>query len=453
MVVVSVGVAVASGTLEATGEAVLARAQSAVMNVMLPLAGMISLWLGVMRLVEVSGLIHKIARGINPVLGFLFPDLPKGHPALGTIAMNLGANMLGAGNAATPLGLRAMDQLNQLNPHPGTASNAMVMLLVLNTSGITLIPASTIALLHKQGAQEPTSIIGPAILASLLATICAVAICFFLQRLPRFRDMAPALSPGSPLPPAAIAPAPASTPAAPARMTAWKHLLLWSMGAAFVAMTVWYTAGPDSLLRVQASIFHSIHGADPGASGWFGPVPAEFYQRLMKVVSVAVLPGSLAFFVLYAALAGVKVYEELVEGAKEGVATTIRVIPYVVAMLVAVGMFTESGALGLLQKGIGPVLAWLGFPFEVLPISIVRSLSGGAATAMLAEVAGSHGADSLVTRIAATINGSSETTFYVAALYFGAVGVSRMRHAIPAGLAADACAVVLSILFCRLLLG
>jgi spore maturation protein A len=186
MVTVSVAVALVTGTLETVGSAMLERAKIAVMEIMLPMAGIITLWMGIMRLVEVSGLIRVIARALAPVMSFLFPEVPKGHPALGSIAMNMGANMLGAGNAATPMGLRAMEQLNQLNPNPGVASNAMVMLLALNTSAITLIPTSTIALLQARGAQNPTDVIAPSILASLCGTIMAVLICRTLQRFPVF---------------------------------------------------------------------------------------------------------------------------------------------------------------------------------------------------------------------------------------------------------------------------
>ena len=449
MVTVSVAVALATGTLEPVTKAVLARSQSAVMDVMLPMAGMITLWMGMMRLVESSGLIVIIARVLGPVLRLAFSEVPKGHPALGSIAMNMGANMLGAGNAATPMGLRAMEQLNQLNPNPGVASNAMVMLLALNTSGITLIPASTIALMQARGADHPTDIIVPAILASSLATISAVMICLTLQRLKVFR----------------VVPFPAEPCAVPFELKAaelevrehtfiwWKKLIIGGTAAAFFAIMFWFTVAPQSLVELQYKIYSAVKGTAPAGVEWFTAVPAAGYQRLMKFVSVAAIPGAMGFFVLYAALAGIKVFEELVEGAREGVATTLRVIPYVVAMLVAVGMFTESGALGLLGRMLQPVLAWLYFPVEVLPIAIVRSLSGGAATAMLAGIADEHGINSIFTKIAATINGSSETTFYVAAVYFGAVGVRRMRHAIPTGLLADACAVILSVIFCRWILG
>lgn len=448
MVTVSVAVAMATGTLEPVTKAVLARSQAAVMDVMLPMAGMITLWMGIMRLVETSGLIGIIARVLGPLLRLVFREVPKGHPALGSIAMNMGANMLGAGNAATPMGLRAMEQLNQLNPNPGVASNAMVMLLALNTSGITLIPASTIALLQARGADHPTDIIAPAILASCLATVCAVAICFLLQRLQVFSVVPFAVEPMEETAPVVEKPVVTVPPTA-----WWKQLVIWSAAAGFLAIMIWYTVSPQSLMELQYNTYVKVRGTAPADVDWFIAVPEAGYQRLMKFVSVAAIPGAMGFFVLYAALAGVKVFEELVEGAREGVATTLRVIPYVVAMLVAVGMFTESGALGLLGRLLQPVLSWLYFPVEVLPIAIVRSLSGGASTAMLAGIADQHGVNSLFTQIAATINGSSETTFYVAAVYFGAVGVRRMRHAIPTGLLADACAVILSVIFCRLLLG
>ena len=449
MVTVSVAVALATGTLEPVTKAVLGRSQAAVMDVMLPMAGMITLWMGIMRLVESSGLITIIARVLGPVLRLVFPEVPKGHPALGSIAMNMGANMLGAGNAATPMGLRAMEQLNQLNPNPGVASNAMVMLLALNTSGITLIPASTIALLQARGADHPTDIIGPAILASTLATLCAVAICFILQRMQVFQAV--------PFPPEAgavpIPPQQAGVEVKRTSLTWWKRLVIAGSIIGFLAMMIWYVLAPQSLMEWQFRAYLKVKGVPPAGLDWFSTVPEAAYQRLMKFVSVAAIPGAMGFFVLYAALAGIKVFEELVEGAKEGVATTLRVIPYVVAMLVAVGMFSESGALGLLGRLLQPVLSWFALPVEVLPISIVRSLSGGASTAMLAEIADQHGINSLFTKMAATINGSSETTFYVAAVYFGAVGVKRMRHAIPTGLLADACAVILSVIFCKILLG
>ena len=448
MVVVSVAVALLTGTLEPVTKAVLGRAETAVMNVMLPMAGIITLWMGIMRLVETSGLIHGIARLLGPMLRLIFPEVPKGHPALGSIAMNMGANMLGAGNAATPMGLRAMEQLNQLNPNPGVASNAMVMLLALNTSAITLIPASTIALLQARDAAHPTNIIAPSILASLGGTICAVMICKLLQHFPLFR-VVPYPVEEQP----AVAPVKEVAVVEGQRIQWWGRILLVLSVLAFCGAMLWYTVDPSGLMEWQAKLYLKVKGKPPVGMDWFTSAPAAWYSRLIKFVSVAAIPGAIGFFVLYAALAGVKVFEELVEGAKDGMGVTLRVIPYVVAMLVAIGMFTESGALRLLERLIQPVLALVNFPVEVLPMAIVRPLSGGAARAVLDSIVTDHGVDSLFTSIAATINGSTETTFYVAAVYFGSVGVRRMRHGIPTGLLADACAMIFAVIFCRMILG
>lgn len=452
MVTLSVAVALVTGSLEAVGAAVLARARDAVMEVMLPLGGMITLWMGIMRLVEVSGLIRIIARLLSPVMSLIFPDVPKGHPALGSIAMNLGANMLGAGNAATPMGLRAMEQLNQLNPNPGVASNAMVMLLALNTAAITLIPTSTIALLQTRGAANPTDIIGPSILASLCGTVCAVIICRTLQHFPMFRF--------TPLP---LEEQPVKAEVKAVAETAERKLPVWGIVivvlaiVAFFTAMIWYVVDAPGVVAQQREWYQRVMGKAPDGVAWFTNVPEAWHMRLIKFISVAAVPGAMAFFVLYAALAGVKVFEQLVEGAKDGMQVVLRVIPYVVGMLVAIGMFTQSGALRLVEYPVRwflslPGISWLGFPVETLPIVIVRPMSGGAATAVLNNIAVENGVDSIITKIAATMNGSTETTLYVAAVYFGAVGVKRMRHGIPTGLLADACAMIAAVLFCKWLI-
>lgn len=453
MVTLSVAVALATGSLEAVGKAVFARAEYAVVELMLPLAGIITLWMGIMRLVEVSGLIHIIARMLSPVMSFLFPDVPKGHPALGSIAMNMGANMLGAGNAATPLGLRAMEQLNQLNPNPGVASNAMVMLLALNTSALTLIPTSTIGLLQKGGAANPTEVIAPTILASLVGTICAILICRTLQFFPMFRTV--------PFPageqPAVVERKP--EPEIPRKkVKGWRLAFLALTGLVFLTVMIWYVADAPAVVAQQKEWYQRVMGKAPDGIAWFTNVPDLWYLRLLKFISASAVPGAIAFFVLYAALAGVKVYEQLVEGAKEGMNVVFRVIPYIVAMLVAIGMLTESGALRVLEAPFRWVLTPLGDAFtylvKLVPMIVVRPMSGGAGNAVLGSLISdpSIGVDSLVTKTAAVMNGSTETTLYVAAVYFGSVGVRRMRHGIPTGLLADACAMIASIAFTRWLL-
>ncbi|MDB6135519.1 MAG: Nucleoside recognition protein [Verrucomicrobiales bacterium] len=454
MIAVSVAVAMVTGSLETVGTAVLARAQGAVMDVMLPLGGIMTLWMGIMRLVEVSGLIHVIARVLSPLMRLVFPDVPKGHPALGSIAMNLGANMLGAGNSATPLGLRAMQQLNQLNPHPGVASNAMVMLLALNTASITLIPASTIGLLQSQGAANPTDIIAPSLLASVAGTACAILICWWLQRTSWFKVI--------PLPPEEQPPV--AEVEGVVEDSTGRRLKWWGKGVAglavlgFLAALIWYVADGKGMTAWQAHWYRQVTGAAPDGVAWFGGVPNAWHLRFFKFISMAAVPGAMAFFVLYAALAGVKVFEVFVEGAKDGMQVVFRVIPYVVGMLVAIAMFTQSGAMRLVEYPVRwflslPGISWLGFPVETLPMVIIRPLSGGAATAVLSNIIEDQGVNSMITKIAATMNGSSETTLYVAAVYYGAVRVKRMRHGIPAGLLADAAAVIFAVIFCRWLLG
>lgn len=453
MVTLSVAVAVATGSLEAVGAAVFARAESAVMGVMLPLGGMITLWMGMMRLVESSGLINVIARLLAPVMRLIFPEIPKGHPVIGSIAMNLGANMLGAGNAATPMGLRAMEQLNQLNPNPGVASNAMVMLLALNTAGITLIPTNTLALLQNRGAASATDIIGPSILASLAGTVCAVLFCRMLQILPLFRVVPLPLNEQPPVAEVKAGPETASG----RKLTGWRLAVAALALVAFAGMMMWYVLDGQGMVAHQREWYQRVMGKAPDGLTWFLTVPDAWHLRLMKFISVAAVPGAMGFFVLYAALAGVKVFEQLVEGAKDGMQVVFRIIPYIVAMLVAISMFSESGAMRLVEYPVRwllshPFISWLGFPVETLPLVIIRPMSGGAATAVLSSIISDHGVDSLITKIAATMNGSSETTFYVAAVYFGSVGVKRMRHAIPTGLLADAVAMIFSVLACHWLI-
>lgn len=451
MVILSVAVAAATGSLEAVGEAVFSRAKGAVMDIMLPLGGIITLWMGIMRLVEVSGLIRVIARVLSPVMSLLFPDVPKGHPALGSIAMNMGANMLGAGNAATPMGLRAMEQLNQLNPNPGVASNAMVMLLALNTSAITLIPTTTIGLLQSQGAASSTEIIGPSILASLCGTVCAVILCRTLQFLPMFRVVP---LPPEELPPATAAKADEEIPEKKVR--GWRLALLALAGLTFLTAMIWFVVDAPAVVAHQREWYQRIMGKAPDGVGWFLNLPEAWHLRLLKFIAAAAVPGAMAFFVLYAALAGVRVFEQLVEGAKDGMNVVLRVIPYVVGMLVAISMFSESGALRVVQIPFRWALSLLGEKYDylvsLLPMVIVRPMSGGAATAVLGSISADHGVDSLITKTAAVMNGSTETTLYVAAVYFGAVGVRRMRHGIPTGLLADACAMIAAIAFTRWLL-
>lgn len=391
-------------------------ATKTVMTIVLALIPIMALWLGIMRLAERSGLIQVLARAIRPVMSRLFPDVPSGHPAMGSMVMNMAANLLGLGNAATALGLRAMSDLEKLNRTPGTATNAMCTFLAINTSSIQLIPMTTVAILAAAGSVQPTAIIGTSLFATTCSTLVGLVAVKFFERLPGFR-----------LPTITTEPAlctereEASDEAAPLSLTG-KALLL-----AFVLLFVF----------------------------WFGqqmlkPSTEPVFIRAVSTVSVLAIPFLIAFFPLYAALRRISVYEEFVEGAKEGFNVAVRIIPYLVAILVAVGMLRAVGGIDLLSKGLAPLLDFVGLPPDLLSIILVRPLSGSATTGLFTELVKTAGPDSLVARMAGTILGSTETTFYVIAVYFGSVAIRRTRHAIAAGLTADLAGVIAAILVCKL---
>ena len=404
-------------------------------TIALGLIGVMALWLGVMRLAERAGLVQKIARALRPVMQRLFPDVPDDHPAMGTMLMNMAANMLGLGNAATPLGLRAMRDLEALNPHPGIATNAMCTFLAINTASVQLIPTTAIAILVAAGSTRPTAIVGTALLATLCAATAAIIGVKTLEKFPWFAvrtQMETAASREPTAPEAAVVLATPELPVVPHRaswlgLTATIALLLF-FALVFVRM-VW----PQLFSRPIAS-------------------DANLFIRSVNALSLLAIPFLLSFFPVYASTRGVKVYEEFVEGAKEGFNVILRIIPFLVAMLVAIGMFKGAGGIDLLTRLLTPVLAPLHFPPDLLPLALMRPLSGSATLALLADIVHRLGPDNIVSLMAATAYGSTETTFYVAAVYFGSVGVKQTRHAIPAGLLADLVGVVASVAICRAVL-
>lgn len=429
LILLAVVIGGVQGKMEAVTKEALDRASFAVVNLALPLAGIMTLWLGVMRLAERAGLVLALARGMRPVLRRLFPEVPAGHPAMGAMVMNLAANMLGLGNAATPLGLRAMKLLDSLNPRPGTATNAMCTFLAINTSSVQLIPITAIGVLAASGAQNPTAIVGTAMLASFAATVCAIAAVKFYERLPWFQ-----LSPDEPHERAAATEAAEPEAAAPAAapMPRWGAAVL----AAFLGLFVWWF--------LQLAWPH-----------WFGGASSEerWFVRAVGAGSLLAIPFLLSGIPLLAALRRVKVYEEFVEGAKEGFHTAVRIMPYLVAILVAIGMFRAAGGIEMLTRGLAPVLDVIGFPAELVPMAFMRPLSGSGSLGVLTDIAKTHGADSILARTAATIFGSTETTFYVLAVYFGSVGARRTRHALPAGLTADVAGITAAVVVCGLVFG
>lgn len=424
LVVLAVLLGGAAGELQAVTTAAFDACKTAVMTIALPLAGIMALWLGLMKLAEKSGLVNILARAVRPVLVWLFPEVPPNHPAMGSIVMNTAANMLGLANAATPLGLRAMQDLEKLNPRPGTATNAMCTFLAINTSSVQLIPATAVAILAAAGAVNPTRIIGTAFVATCCSTAAGILAVKLLERLPMYR--LPAV------------PAPEATPEEVAEETVqppairlWGKLLLVAFLALFVFFGIQFANLPEQAAR----------------SG---------VVRVVDAISYLAIPFLLAFFPLYAALRGVKVYEEFVIGAKEGFDVAVRIIPYLVAIIAAVAMFRAAGGIDIVTDFLRPALAAIHFPPELLPLSLMRPLSGSGANGLFAELVrpdGPHGPDSLIAAMGGTIMGSTETTFYVIAVYFGSVAVRRTRHAVPAGLCADVVGITASVIICNLVFG
>ncbi|MBV9999376.1 MAG: nucleoside recognition protein [Verrucomicrobia bacterium] len=423
-----------TGRLDALNQAVFASAKSAVMDIALPLVGTMALWLGLMRLAERSGLIAVMARLIRPVMQRLFPEVPPADPAMSSMMMSIAANMLGVSNAATPLGLKAMGELNRLNAGANAASNAMCMFLALNTSAVQLVPATAMNILAINGSRNPTAIIAPTLLATGFATVCAVAIVKILERLPVFARQNPYFTRRS-----APGPPPASTPSAPApAVSGLRPLAPWA--AALLAALVLFLS------------FLFLHTLFPEVLGQAAPPDAPgFPANLFRAFSPLVVPCLITGFPLYAAGRGVPVFTEFVEGAKEGFQIAVRIIPFLVGILVAIGVFREAGALEMLQQLLAPVFRQLNAPVDLLPMILMRPLSGSGSIAVLSDLVKRLGPDHLTSYTAATIYGSAETTFYVVAVYFGSVNVTRTRHAIAAGLLADLAGMIAAIAFCRLL--
>jgi len=410
---------VLTGKTEAVTAATFDAAKSSLMSIALPLGAVMALWLGIMRLAEKSGAVERLSSFLKPLLTRLFPDVPADHPAMGAMVMNIAANMLGLGNAATPLGLRAMQGLESLNPRPGTATNAMCTFLAINTSSVQLIPATAVGILAAAGAVHPTSIIGTALVATTCSFVTGIVSVKLLQRLPMF-----ALPPMPGVMPNKTYETGLTSPAAPlAEFQLWKKILLGGYVVLF-AFTI-------------AHLTQS------------GPNQASLPIALIQSISLVAIPFLIGFFPLYAALRGVAVYEEFIEGAKEGIQVALRIFPYLVAILVAVGIFRAAGGIDILTRLLSPLLDLIGLPPQVLPLVLVRPLSGSAATGLFAEIVKACGPDSYPAHLAGTILGGTETTLYVLAVYFGSVAIRRGRHALAAGLLADAAGVAASLVICK----
>jgi len=381
--------------MEALSAAMIESAQGAV-TLAIGLVGAMALFLGLMKVAEAGGLLTIVAKLLRPLLVRLFPEVPANHPAMGAVIFNLSANVLGLGNAATPFGIRAMQELDRINLHKGTASNAMVLFLAINTSSVTILPTGVIAVRAAAGSADPAGIVA----TTLFATICSTTVAIIAAKsLSRFFPMGPKPAPVAEQAPEAE---PEALPEDPGAYPTW---------VSFAAL-----AGILSL------------------------VPLTILWG--KAIAPWIVPGLMVALLGFGALRGVKVYEMFVEGARDGFQVAIRIIPYLVAILVAVAMLRVSGGLDLLVQPLGLLTAPFGLPAEALPMALLRPLSGSGAYGIMVSILGEFGPDSYVGYLVSTMQGSTETTFYVLAVYFGAVGIRRIRHALAAGLIADVTGVV-----------
>lgn len=386
-------------------------AQTAV-EIALGLIGIMALWLGVMKVAEEAGLIKIIASALKPITKRLFPEVPHDHPAIGSMVMNISANMLGLGNAATPFGLKAMEELDKLNPNKGTATNSMVTFLAINTAGMTLIPATAIAVRAAQGSANPTVIIGTSIFGAFCAVVVGLTAAKLFERFPIPKG----------------------------QFTNWlkqNRRFFYFIFSLIAIIAVFALTGLGQLL---GSIF--------------GNSFADAFKSIIQIISILAIPLLIFVFIGYGALKKVKVYEQFVEGAKEGFNIAVRIIPYLVAMLVAIGIFRAGGAM---DNWLIPLLRFItdpiGFPAEALPMALMRPLSGSGSLGIMAETMAVHGPDSYIGILVSTFFGSTETTFYVLAVYFGAVNVKNTRHALPAGLLADVAGILGALFIVKLLFG
>lgn len=439
--------------------AALEMAKTAVISIALPLAGMMMFWLGVMRLMEKAGLLAAVSRALAPLLRRLFPEVPSGHPAQSAMVMNIAANMLGLGNSATPFGLKAMEHLQELNPRKQSASNAMVTFLALNTAAFTLVPMSAISYLAAAGIKNAYEIIVPTILATACTTCTAILIAKSLQGLGRFRQPADETRAGDGASEAA------GTVEAPNNggFSRRGRLLLTLLLVGFAGIAVLELAPPswrETLLQ-RTGVAEVIAAAETrSATAKAAAVAASATEEraalgglraLLSGASALAIPLLLVVTIGVALARGVKVYEEFVEGAKEGFAVATRIMPFLVAMFAALAIFRTSGALLLLEHALTPLLGWVGFPPDLLPLALMRPLSGSGSLGVLNEILARPEASEFLKFTAAIMYGSTETTFYVVAVYFGSVGVTKIRHALVAGLAADVVGLSMAVVIGRMM--
>ena len=429
LVLTSVLAAAFNGQMSHLTEATLSSANDAV-KLALGLIGQMTLWLGLVGVLREAGLLTLLSRALRPVMTRLFPEVPAEHPAMGAMIMNLAANVLGLGNAATPFGLKAMQELDSLNPRRGVATDAMALFLALNTGGLAVIPMNAIAVRAASGSKDAAGIIVPTIITSLCSTVVAVLVARFLAKRQLFsvERSSTLLSPGPSRSIDGQALERAEALAAVGdRGTRWTRLL-----AVAVALALAVAMGRFVVTQAAST-------------------PA--FDLFRQLLSSWLLPVMIAGIVTLAFARGAKVYEAFLASAKEGFQTAVSIIPFLVAMLVAIGMLRASGAMEVIVSAAALVTSPLGFPPEALPMALIRPLSGSGALAVMSDALKAYGPDSFVGYLVSVINGGTETTFYVLALYFGAVQVRVIRHTLPACLAADLAGPTVALLVCRVFFG
>jgi len=439
--------------------AALDMAKTAVMGIALPLAGMMMFWLGTMRLMEKAGLLAAVSHLLHPLMRRLFPEVPAGHPALSAMIMNFAANMLGLGNSATPLGLKAMDHLQQLNPHKQTASNAMVTFLALNTAAFTLVPMTAINYLAAAGVKNAYEIIFPTILATACTTVTAIVMAKSLQRLSRFRvepdTLDPSDSSSSSIPDSSTRFSPRGKLFLTLLLTAFAGVAVLELAAPTLRQSVLEKTGIASVVKAaeqrSADAKTQAAAAKPTTPDTEAATAPTGFRASLNSASALAIPFLLVLTLGVALARRVKVYEEFVDGAKEGFAVATRIMPFLVAMFAALAIFRYSGALLLLEYVLAPVLGAVGFPIDLLPMALMRPLSGSGSLGVLTEILARPDASEFLKMTAAIMFGSTETTFYVLAVYFGSVGVKKIRHAIIAGLTADFVGLTMSVVIGRLM--
>jgi spore maturation protein SpmA len=430
VVLASILTATLTGGMQALTDSVLSSARNAI-DLAFGLIGVMAFFLGLMRVLSDSGLMATLARTVSPVMKLLFPSIPAASPAMSAMILNIAANMMGLANAATPFGIKAITELNKLNSRKGTATNDMVLFLAINTAGLAVLPSGMIAVRAALGSTNASGIFFPTWFASGCATVIGITAALLLARLPRYRASAPAIfnqetTLTQQLPDEAtedtLVPdkgrGPTSTPR---RILVWLFWVVFLVGGSITFLARIRTEQGSDVFREMASYW--------------------------------LLPAIIAGALLYGWSRRTPVYDSLVEGAKEGFDVAIRIIPYLVAILVAVGMFRACGALEVLTGLLAPITSFIGMPAEALPMALLRPLTGSGALGVASEAMTSHGPDSLIGYMVSTYQGSTETTFYVLAVYYGAVGVKNTRHTIPACLIADITGILAATLIVNLMFG